>query len=81
MPKKTSQKLMKLIETFFGWKTSTSSDRIPMIAWDKVYQPKTQTDLVLCQTTPINATFQFNCMWKNLQWIEQLVGLNDEAKT
>jgi len=56
LPSSVTQNLDQVNWNFF-WKTSTSDNGCPLVAWDKIYKPKKFGGLGLRKTEAVNTTF------------------------
>jgi len=65
LPKKTTTLLDRVNRTFF-WKKYGTEKGLPMVAWDKICQPKNLRGLGLRKTEAVNLAFQAKLAWKVL---------------
>ncbi|XP_056688407.1 uncharacterized protein [Spinacia oleracea] len=65
LPRKTCHQLDNVHRQFF-WNQSKSGNALPLIAWNKVCQPKDQGGLGLRRTYPLNRAFIAKLGWKIL---------------
>lgn len=71
LPKKTTSLLDHVNRTFL-WKKSGSDQGLPMVAWDKVCQPKNLGGLGVRKIEAVNLAFQAKLAWKILIGAEGL---------
>jgi len=76
LPGKISDHLDRINRDFF-WKQSHSGKGMPLVAWDKVCQPKQLGGLGLRKTAAVNTAFLAKLGWKILTqpenfWVQHM---------
>ena len=76
LPTPVAQKLDQIHREFF-WKNPTTDTNLPLVAWDKIYQPKKYGGLGLRKTSAVNTAFIAKLSWKFIShpdnfWVKQM---------